>query len=202
MPTWLIILIALVMYPFFSKAMGSFRRHTFVIKSPRLGILNLKGAAAAGDIAVDRSAISTFFLSVEQSEGVVPSCDVLFLYCDLTPDGAVIASESSFREIIRDSGATVAVVASDNSGDRYIAAGKPAPYGMANLAMTIDRRGNAFPSFYKRLFDYMSQGISMPVAWVKIAPQIPGMDHQDCPGGIFSCERGQVTFGSPIGFTG
>jgi hypothetical protein len=190
------------MLPFFLKAMGLFRRPTFVIKSPRLGILNLKGASAADHIATDRSALSTFFSSIDESEATVPSCDVLFLYCDLTADGAVAGSESSFREIIRDSGATVVVVASDNSAEHYMAAGKLAAYGMVNLAMTIDRKGEAFPSFYKRLFDYMSQGISMPVAWVKIAPQIPSAAHQSCPSAICSLERGQVEFGSPIGFTG
>ena len=133
--------------------MGRFRPHSFVIKSPRLGILNLKGPSTADDIAMDRVAISAFFLSVEESETAGPSCDVLFLYCDFKPDGTVVASESGFREIIRDSGATVVVVASNNSADRYIAAGKPAPYGTANLAMTIDRRGDVLPSFYKRLFD-------------------------------------------------
>jgi hypothetical protein len=183
--------------------MGSFRGHKIVIKSPKLGILNLKGASASDDIATDRSAISTFFHVVEESEVAVPECDVLFVYCDFTADGAIAGSEAGIREMIRDSGAMVVVVASDNSADHYIASGRQRPpYGTANLAMTIDRRGPAFPTFYARLFDYMSQGVTMPMAWVKIAPQIPGRDHLDCPGAICALERGHVTFGSPIGFNG
>lgn len=79
--------------PVLLEGYGSFRRHTFVIKSPRLGILNLKGASAADDIATDRSAVSAFFSLVQESENAAPSCDVLFPYCDLTPDGAVVALE-------------------------------------------------------------------------------------------------------------
>jgi hypothetical protein len=146
---------------------------------------------------------STFFNAVEESEVAAPRCDVLFIYCDITAVGAVAGSELGLREIIRDSGATVVVVASDNSGDHYAASGRQrAPYGTANLAMKIDRRGPAFPVFYRSLFEYMSQGVSMPMAWVKIAPQAPGRDHPACPSAICSLERGHVTFGSPIGFAG
>jgi hypothetical protein len=118
----------------------------------------------------------------------------------LTADGSVLNSQSGFREIIQNSGAAIVIVASQNPAEHYIATGKPTAYATANLAMTMDRRGEAFPTFYKRLFDLMSQGVSMPVAWVKIAPQVPGSEHDDCPGAICRMERGQVTFGSPIGF--
>jgi len=60
--------------------------------------------------------------------------------------------------------------------------------------MTLDRRGRVFPKFFQRLFTEMTRGVSMPVAWVKLASQIPGADHADCPGTIFSCEAGQLVF--------
>ena len=34
----------------------------------------------------------------------------------------------------------------------------------------------------------------MPLAWVKLAPQVSGAEHEDAPGTIFAPEAGQVTF--------
>lgn len=35
-------------------------------------------------------------------------------------------------------------------------------------------------------------GNSMPVAWVQLAPQVPGHPHADLPETIFACELGQL----------
>jgi hypothetical protein len=61
------------------------------------------------------------------------------------------------------------------------------------LVLTINRKGVAFATFFRRLFEDMSNGISMPDAWVKLAPQIPGHDSPDCPDSFFACEIGPVT---------
>jgi hypothetical protein len=119
---------------------------------------------------------------------------VLFLYCHIEPSGTIRGSSRGLREIIRDSRAAVVVVASENSGDSYIAAGKRCGYGLANLVMALDRRGDVFPKFFQRLFTEMKHGVSMPVAWVKFAPQAPRAEHADCPGTIFACEVGQLAF--------
>ena len=164
------------------------------IRTPRLGILNLKGEAVEPLIAEDRAAMAPLFSSVEISEFVTPRCDVLFAYCDLTADGYASGSGSSLREIVRDSGTAVVVVASENPQEGIIAATKKTGYGHANLAVTLQRKGPAFSSFYRRLFEAMAQGTTMPVAWVRLAPQIPGYDHPDCPSGFFLCEAGQIAF--------
>jgi len=168
-----------------------------IIESPRFGILNLKGEEAAALISNDASAIASVLGQPQQSTTAVPQCDVLFVYCDMEPEGGVRNCRDGLREIIRDSGASVVVVASENDGEAYVASGKRdtnKKYGRANLVMTLQRNGEVFPSFFARLFADMKQGVPMPVAWVKLAPQVPGHDQADCPGTIFSCEAGQVAF--------
>jgi hypothetical protein len=165
-----------------------------VIRSPRLGVLNLQGDAASHLAAEDRSAMEHLFSAVAESASMAPKCDVLFAYCDLTADGCVSGSSKSLREIIRDSGAAVVVVASENSQEGILAATKEVGYGHANLAVTLQRKGKVFSSFYSSLFGAMARGVTMPVAWVRLAPQIPGSDHPDCPAGFFVCEAGQIAF--------
>ena len=167
---------------------------TLVIDSPRFGILNLKGGAASSLIAEDTTALAAVLGQAHQNTTAAPECDVLFLYCDMDRNGRIQNWRDGLREIIRESGATVVVVASENESDAYIAGGKDKGYGKANLVMTLQRNGSIFPRFFARLFADMKKGVSMPVAWVKLAPQIPGHDHPDCPGTIFSCEAGQVAF--------
>jgi len=75
-----------------------------------------------------------------------------------------------------------------------MAACKKKGYGDANLVMTISRKGELFGPFSHKLFSAMKQGTSMPIAWVKLAPQVPGKDHPDCPGALFSVEAGQIAF--------
>jgi hypothetical protein len=164
------------------------------IKAPRLGILDLKAGAAASIIAEDTEALATILGPPTQSATAAPQCDVLFIYCDIAADGRVQNSDAQLRDLIRDSGATVAVVASENEGNAYVAASKDKSHGAANLVMTVQRKSRAFPSFFTRLFSEMKAGVSMPVAWARLAPQIPGFEHTECPATIFSCERGQIAF--------
>ena len=66
------------------------------------------------------------------------------------------------------------VVATPNSGRSYsVAANRNEQLARANLMMTIDRKGEAFAHFFRRLVADMKQGTSMPRAWVKLAPQTP-----------------------------
>jgi len=170
------------------------KRSTNVVVSPRFGTLNLMGEAGAGLEASDTAALAPVLGVAERSATVPPKCSVLFLYCDIEPSGRIKNSSEGLRELIRASGATVVVVASENSADAYIAAGKKRPYGRANLVMTLSRRDGVFTRFFARLFESMRNGVPMPVAWVKLAPQIPGAPHAECPETIFACEAGQVSF--------
>jgi len=173
------------------------RLEPLVINSPRLGMLNLKGSGASRMVTEDRSAIQGLFSSVDESTSTPPRSDVLFLYCDFGSDGHIAGTARSLRDIVRDSGAHVVIVASENSGKSCGAAAKPAGHGRADLVLILARKGDAFASFYRSLFGDMARGVPMPVAWVRLAPQIPGLVQVNCPDALFICEAGQITFGYP-----
>jgi hypothetical protein len=170
------------------------KKKTITIAKPELGLLNFIGPSAQKMLSEDRDAIRWVFYSVTESESETPRCDVLLIYVTANPDGSLEGSEQSLRQIIFDSGAKIVVVANENLPEHYSAALKQPGEGQANIVLTIDRRGPIFPSFFNRLFEIMTKGIIMPVAWVRLAPQRPGDHHPDCPGTIFLCEAGGVTF--------
>jgi hypothetical protein len=167
-------------------------KHKRRILDPRLGILDLSRGAAAKWIEEDKAALQELFASLEMSEDVTPQCDVLFLYATLGDGGALEGTERFLRATIRDSGAKVVVVASENPNPKPTH-GKPA-YGHANLVITLARNGESFPRFFRELFAKMKSGTPMPMAWVRLAPQIPNRDHVDCPSTIFLCELGGIAF--------
>jgi hypothetical protein len=170
------------------------RPPTIVITAPTLGILNIAGGDALSAVEADRRAFGDLFSSVTEATDAPPRCDVLLVYCQIGVDGRLKNTTSSLREVIRDSGAKIVVVASGNQADAYIKAGHKEKYGHANLVMTLDRKGASFETFFSRLFRDMFKGTSMPVAWERLAPQIPGEVHRDAPEAIFACELGHIAF--------
>jgi hypothetical protein len=82
-------------------------------------------------------------------------------------------------------------IASGNQPDLYLksfnARGK-----RINLVMTLDRNGFRFSDFLDRLLFKMVNGDTMPVAWEKLHPQIPGYINPDAPSNIFFAGRGGV----------
>jgi hypothetical protein len=166
------------------------------IQNPTLGFLDLSWGSAADLIAGDRAALAPLFHSTVETSGPAPRCSVLMIYCSIDPSGAIRGSSQGIRELIRDSEAKVAVIATPNPGQRYAVACRKKTYGRANLVMTIDRKGPAFPAFFSSLFTEMSRGASMAAAWVKLSPQIPSTPSYDkaVPGTIFSCELAQLKF--------
>jgi hypothetical protein len=169
-------------------------RRMIRIASPELGLLNLMGPEAEEILRADRDAIRWAFYSVKESTLETPRCDVLLIYAAVSMDGSLEGTDSTLRQIIFDSGAKIVVVANENHPAHYTLSLKQAGNGHANIVLTIDRRGWIFASFLNRLFEIMAKGISMPVAWVRLAPQRPGKDHRDCPSTVFLCEAGSVVF--------
>lgn len=165
----------------------------FIIRGPRLAFVNLLGPAGRSLVAEDRRALEPVFGDATQSEHVIP-CDVLMLYCTIDSSGRLQGERRRLREIIRDSQAPIVVVASENPPEGYIAAGPATPDSHANLVMTISRNGQSFQRFFRGLFERMFSGKTMPMAWVELAPQIPGQDHVDAPETIFACEAGHLLF--------
>jgi hypothetical protein len=172
---------------------GNWKRAN-AIDNPRLGILDLMEGRAAALIAVDRMALEDVLPAQRESQHGVPECDVLFLYADLTEEGKIAGDVRGIREIIRDSGAKVVVVASENNENCCTKTGAMKSFGKANLVITYSRRGDVFPRFFHELFSMMKTGVPMPMAWVRLAPQIPGKEHPDCPSTIFLCGAGGVRF--------
>lgn len=190
----LLIPIALLAFLVYLVVRSRLRSRAATIKSPSIGFLDLSGGEFTELLREDKNALSPLFESPVESSSTPPKCNVLFLYFRLTEDGGIQGSNHRLRELVRDSGASVAVVATDNPGPHYKLATKKTGFGNANLVMTLNRKGHAFSRFFQQLFSLMKQGKSMPIAWVKLAPQIPGQEHPDCPDTFFVCEAGQVSF--------
>ena len=170
------------------------RRNPLVIHAPRLGILNLKGDAAERLIAEDMAALTPVLGTPVRGTASSPFCDVLFIYCDIAPGGRVGNFPGTLRDLIQILYAPLVVVASENSGDAYISTTKGQNHGRANLVMTLSRQEGAFPLFFARLFTDMKRGVPMPVAWTKLAPQVPGTEHDTLPSTIFACGAGKLVF--------
>lgn len=187
--------IAGVLTLFIVVVLYRYRRPTKAfIEKPVLGLLDISGGQSVSEVNADRETLGGLFDEVFVSTSKPPKCDVLLLYCSIETDGRIRGSELGLRELIRESGAPVVIVASENTAEQYHAAAKKKDYGHANLVMTIGRRGEVFGQFFHKLFSAMKGGTSMPLAWVKLAPQIPGKDHPDCPISLMLCEVGQIAF--------
>jgi hypothetical protein len=173
------------------------RRHAsapILIKSPSLGVLNLTSTSDSVS-AADVQILAPYFSEVRQSVEAPPRCDVLLLYGDLDSTGAIKGSTRRLREVIRDAGAAVVIVATEHPVENYIAGAPQTGFGQANLVMTLGRKGPVLAEFLARLFAQMKQGVTMPVAWNSLAPPIPGVEQKEVPETVFACERGPVAFG-------
>jgi hypothetical protein len=170
--------------------------HPLVIRQPKIGILNLIGVSARPLIDQDAAALKPLFADCLESEGSIPICDVLMIYATVGANGSIQNASHNLREIVHEAHAPIVVVATENDAQSYIAASKRPGLGKANLVMTLKRKGQAFPNFFKELFGMMHRGVTMPMAWVKLVPQIPGMKHENVPETICAMEVTHVLFGS------
>ena len=164
------------------------------MKSPTIGFLDLSGGECRAQLEEDRTLLGPLFTSCRESPSAPPPCTVLFLYGRFGADGTLEGSGAGLRDLIRDSGALVAVVASENPEAHCLAAVRKKGPGRANLVLTLDRRGPLFPQFFFQLFSLMKQGIPMPKAWVRLAPQVPDGQGPPCPETFLVCEAGPLAF--------
>jgi hypothetical protein len=122
--------------------------------------------------------------------------DIVHVLAAVTLDGYLGEGQITGTELIEKSaswGTKLLWLASSNDPQGYIKGFKPKGKKL-NLVMTIDRGEYRFSRFLEKLLSEMQSGSSMPVAWNRIAPQIPGQQHPDVPGTIFYCGLGQVRF--------
>ena len=120
------------------------RRRPLLIRSPRLGILNLKGESAEPLITADVDALTPVLGSPLRGSTSAPFCDVLFIYCDVAADGRIGNFSGTLRDLIQTQRAPLVVVASENSGEAYISTTRGQKHGRANLVMTLSRSGQRF----------------------------------------------------------
>src|SRR5512137_1417064 len=118
-----------------------------ILETPALGVLNLAGPPGDALATEDLLQLAPLFSLLRKSDGDPPACDVLLIYCDIAENGKVEGSARTLREIIRDSGASIVVVAKNHSVNAYIAAAPRLSIGRANLVMTLDRKGAGFSRF-------------------------------------------------------
>ena len=164
------------------------------IEAPILGVLNLLGPAGRAWAADDAAALGHLFAEVRESRAEAPRCDVLFLYCDVGPEGTIVHSHRTLREIVRSAKAQIAVVASPNAAADYLEAARETGIDAANLVLTLDRKGPAFARFFGQLFAKMHASIAMPDAWAELQPQTPGVVRPEHPDLVCLMERGPLAF--------
>jgi len=160
-----------------------------------LAFINFIGKDAEEIAGQDVAALLALFDRVENMKTAlkqIPTCQVLFLYAHLEPDGTIRGTKWSVRDMVLLSKASIVVIASPNSGESIMkAAAAPGPKS-ANIVFTLNRRGTAFPTFFRKLFERMRDGEQMMLAWVQLAPQ--GVPSTDAPETIMLAEGGALVF--------
>jgi len=167
-------------------------KRTKRILNPVLGVLDLGADSVGMTAAEDLNSLAPLFSETRHGPHAPPLCDVLLAYCEITA-GQVKGSRHSFREIVRDSTASVVVIAREHPVESYIAGVPILPFGRTNLIMTLKRNDPAFRPLLARLFTEMKTGNPLPGAW-KIAAQ-PDPQDVPVPELIFSNEIDPVAFG-------
>jgi hypothetical protein len=164
------------------------------IRDPKIGFLNLLGAAGDAMATIDQRALSPLFRESHASTAAVPRGEVLFIYADTDASGRLPAYPEGLRSLLKTAGAYVAVVASANPPEHYTKILGPRKDWYANVTMTLDRKDDKLALFFQQLFERMFAGQSMLFAWVALARQ-GGPESPDAPGMIMAAEAGHIAFG-------
>jgi hypothetical protein len=127
--------------------------------------------------------------------------DVVHLFCEISGDGHLVAESGlelkggDLLKACREGDVKLLFIAEGNPADNYLKAftGDGSARGIKlNFVRTLDRKGEAFTQFLEALLQRMSAGEGMPVAWVNVAPQIPGKSQDNQPDLYFSAGRGGI----------
>jgi hypothetical protein len=170
-----------------------------VLTQPKIAFLIMAGPGWDVMIGKDSDEIGGLFHGRVQVTTLVPDCDILFVYCTVERSGKIAGQQLSLRELIGRTGATVVVVALEvrreilESPEFRAEVLRPCNPAV-NLVITNNRNGEAFGRFFRSLFQLMWTGVTMPRAWVTLAPQAP-QQPPDIPGTICLMGAGQVMFG-------
>lgn len=167
--------------------------HPYAIAQPVAGFVCMDSSLKQL-MQADLLNLQELFFESRCSSVQVPLCNVLFLYCTLQDDGGIEGVELRIRDMARLAQAHIVIVASDNDMEKYQQAMQPKNDWPANIVLVNNRNGQKFVEFFYKLFADMYNGTSMPVAWVKLAPQSPQQNESDLPGTAVLLEAGHLTF--------
>jgi len=173
------------------------RRNRVVVRDPRVAVLRLDSNAALARADADeyRRQFSSVTESCDLDSLAGAGVDVLHVLAAIDAEGRIGGHTAvAFQRAVGALNPRLVILASDNSGDAYTAALREFGSSGYNLVMVISRQGPKFWEFFHRLFDLMFQGRTMPMAWVALAPQIPGKEHPDVPAMICTMGAGQLVF--------
>src|SRR5215211_7760715 len=111
-----------------------------------LAFVNFIGKDAEEIAGQDLAALLLLFDRVENRTAPkqIPTCQVLFLYAHLEPDGTIRGTKWSVRDMVLLSKASIVVVASPNPGESIVKAAAALGPKSANIVFTMNRRGTAF----------------------------------------------------------
>ena len=160
-----------------------------------LAFVNFIGKDAEEIAGQDIAALMPLFNRVENGTTApkqIPTCQVLFLYAQLEPDGTIRGTKWSVRDMVLLSKASIVVVASPNAGESIVKAAAVQGEDDVRGLRAGRRRGMAFPTFFRKLFEPMRDGEQMMLAWVQLAPQ--GVPSTDAPETVMLAEGGALVF--------
>jgi hypothetical protein len=201
--TALIILAVLALRRRFSRPAAAAE----VINGTRVLVSSLGRESSDGSEDSDAEVYSNFYrrvsvLKAQKTGELLASVrsgdyDVVHLFCEIDEGGRLAAdadswlSGSELLDACREGDVKLLFIANDNPGEGYLKAfsGEGISRGL-DFVSTINRNGESFGLFLEGLLRKMSSGETLPVAWVSLAPQIPGGEAKgDQPGLYCSISR-------------
>lgn len=188
---------------------GLFNRSKNTVKSPKTLLVSI-GIPEETLFDSDRDIYQSYFSDITEYQAETVSdffnfisdkhFDIVHLFTDVLLNGTIQnASGYYFLENLSEAKTKLVIFASDNPADCYIAF-YPKSHDNSikpmNAILTIERKGELFPKFFKSLFELMANGDTMPQAWVKLAPQNPHANAAEAtmPGAIFIAGFASVKF--------
>ncbi len=185
---------------------GLFNRSKNTVKNPKILLASI-GADDESLFAADREIYQSHFTDITEHKAAGISdfldfisgktFDIVHLFAEVKPNGTVQKTSGvQIFEHLSQAEAKLVLFASENSGDNYIAFSPKDKWRNIepmNVVMTLERKGDLFPKFFKSLFGFMTSGDTMTQAWVKLAPQNPHLN-QNAPEAIFSAGLGSMKF--------
>jgi hypothetical protein len=165
------------------------------IDNPKIVLLQI-GNVSQSQLDSDKGIYSDFYSNVTTKtvndlKGLTDfignsSFDLFHLFVDIDMEGNIFDGTQNkiniykLVDLIQTRDAKYIFFAKDNPVEGYNK-GAQAIKHTTNVVMTLERKENNFPDFFRKVFSKVSKGQPFPVAWNEIAPQIPGAMHENIP---------------------